>query len=275
MDVNLVTVYASVRDEKGRLVTHLRPRDFQVYEDGRLQHLVAFSNEYVPLSVSLLIDFSRSMSGKKILTARKALVDFAQGLRDEDEMKISAFNDHMKVIRFSPRKVSQLKDFVRRISPRGSTILFDALAETAYELKSGKNPRKVILVISDGADTSSTFSLEEAVRLLRASGANLYAVGIENRDRGALATRYGMDGDEVLQKLTMGAGGHAYFMDDDENPRRITDRIRDELKKQYALSYVTQNKRQDATWRSIEVRVNHSHLNIQTSKRGYYAPLRP
>jgi Ca-activated chloride channel family protein len=178
--VDLINVTATVSDVGGRFVPGLTRDDFVVYEDDQPQEISYFSAERVPVSLGLVLDTSGSMAGEKIDDARAALDRFVFDLLDErDEVFLYRFSDHPVLVQDWTTDRASLSRAMSRITPDGGTALYDAVLDAIPRAASGRNPKKAVVVISDGNDTSSIGTLYEVRNRIRNSEVMVYAVGID------------------------------------------------------------------------------------------------
>jgi VWFA-related protein len=178
--VELINVTATVSDSSGRFVPGLRMEDFKVYEDGQLQTLTHFSAERVPVSLGIVLDTSGSMAGDKMSAARSALDRFLYDLLDpNDEIFVYRFSDAPLLVQAWTSDRQLLSRALGRISPNGGTALYDAVEEAVAYAEGGQQPKKALVIISDGNDTSSQTTPTSLRRAIRQSEVLVYAIGID------------------------------------------------------------------------------------------------
>jgi Ca-activated chloride channel family protein len=178
--VELVNVTALVSDGSGRFVTGLQKDDFVVYEDDQPQAVTHFSAERVPVSLGIALDTSGSMLGDRIAAAQSALERFLSDmLAPDDEIFLYRFSDRPRLVQNWTTDRDLLTRALGRLAVHGSTAMYDAVAEAVPLIAAGHNPRKALVVLSDGNDTSSQTSLRRVKQLIRESEALVYAIGIE------------------------------------------------------------------------------------------------
>lgn len=188
--VELVNVTATVSDESGRFVPGLTQDDFTIYEDNVKQTISYFSASRVPVSLGLVLDTSGSMAGEKIEAARAALDRFlTQLLGPEDEVFLYRFNDQPTLVEDWTTDRTSISRSLGRIVPAGGTALYDAITKALPLAQMGRHPKKAVLLLSDGNDTSSRSGPRDTARLVRTSGVIVYAIGIEGELLRALPPR--------------------------------------------------------------------------------------
>lgn len=298
--VELINVTATVTDNKGRFVSGLLQEDFIVYEDKQLQTISHFSNERAPVSLGLALDTSGSMTAEKMSSARGAISRFFSDLLgQDDEMFLYRFANAPQLVQdwTSDRRV--LSRALERLTVGGGTALYDAVADAVPVAEEGRHPKKALLVISDGNDTSSITTVGDLRRLIRESEVLVYAIGIDGRARGPFtggAPRFptplplpipipgrrrwpqsppvrGGSDERVdagaLRRITDDSGGRTEIVRDFRDLDGATARIADELSKQYSLGYASTGKK-DGRWHAIQVEVKDRKLHVR-ARRGYVA----
>jgi Ca-activated chloride channel family protein len=266
--VDLVQVWASVTDANGRHVTGLTREDFEVAEDGVPQPLTHFSGERVPVSLGVVVDSSDSMRGEAMIDARAAVDRFLGDLlQPVDQAFVSTFSHEPRMLADWTRPTSALRGALDPVRPGGGTAIYDALKAFAPILVRRVHPRAALLVISDGADTASDASLNEAREALRRTDALVYAIAIDAPDARA-STRVNP---AALQQITAPSGGYTEVVRAASDLAPATERIAEELNHQYSLAYALP-RRADDSWRSIRVRMKNPAYSVR-ARRGYFASL--
>ena len=161
---DVVTIHASVRDGRGRIVGGLTATDFEVRDNGTLQPILSLRSDHQsPLSVSILVDMSGSMRlGSKIAMARQAYASLLSQLRQgQDEVALFTFDARLHERQDFTRELGYLNGALADFEPFGTTSLYDATAATARRLAARPGTHKAIVVLTDGIDTSSTMSARD------------------------------------------------------------------------------------------------------------------
>jgi VWFA-related protein len=178
--VDLINVTATVSDASGRFVSGLRKEDFLVYEDDQPVEVTYFSPERVPVSLGIALDTSGSMAGEKIHEAESALDRFLFELLDRnDEIFLYRFSSYPILLQGWTKDREALSRALGRIVPNGGTAMYDTVADALPMAQKGQNPKKALLLISDGNDTTSHTSLSEVRHTIRESEVLVYAIGID------------------------------------------------------------------------------------------------
>jgi Ca-activated chloride channel family protein len=267
VEVEMVGLFATVQDRSGKLITGLDQDDFLIYDEGTPQVISQFSREYTPLSVSILLDTSSSMAGRKIENARKSLGEFLRFLNRGDEAMLMTFRTRPQLVHKFTQDLGSLRRSLRNIEGFGSTALYDAILAALEHSKASQNRRRALLLISDGINTYGRAELKETVEQLRRQGVELFAIGMETnlsydlQDK--LVTRF------VLNQLTRSAGGEAFMVNDPAQLGDVCEAISERMRKQYAFGYYPP-KATSGDWRSIRIETRRPGMKVIPSKTGYY-----
>jgi Ca-activated chloride channel family protein len=269
VDVNLVLVNAFVTGSNGRSVTGLDKDHFQVWEDKVEQEIQYFSAEEVPASVGIVFDISSSMQDK-ISVARNALSTFLRTGNSNDEYAVVEFNNRPHLTQTFTSDVTELENRLAFVAPSGSTALYDAVYLGVQELREAHNPRKALLLITDGEDNHSHYTFSDVKEILKESDIQLYAIGTGGLPI-ATATKGHKSGRAVLEELVDLTGGLAFFTTDVRKLEGITARIAEDLRNQYVLGYVPANSSKDGKWRKLRLKVNPTSQVSVHARSGYFA----
>jgi len=178
VDVQLVNVVATVTDSQGRYVEGLQASDFTLREDGNLQQISHFAaSTDLPISVGIVLDTSTSME-RKISTATRAVDRFLRGIHADDDIFLMTFDNSVKVRQDFTSNREKLWEALEKVKLSSGTSLYDAVVMSTDKIRKGKHPKKAILLISDGVDTSSDRDYETARVAVRESEVLVYILGI-------------------------------------------------------------------------------------------------
>jgi Ca-activated chloride channel homolog len=266
---NLVTVPASVLDAQGRPVTDLKLEDFELRVDGQPKPISDLGSSETPVTLALLFDNSSSLAAAREFEKQAAVRFFRSVLRPSTDLAAIFSISTYPVL--SQPLTNDVRTLVRTIErfgkPEGATALFDTVVQAANYLRPYQRGRKVIVIVSDGADTISDLNFDEALRLVQAADCQIYAVQtgqIENANLRDLAA------ERRLQDFAGQTGGAVYV------PRGTSDldtafaQISADLAQQYVLSYYPSEERRDNLFRTISVRVvTRPNLRVR-ARKGYY-----
>ncbi|HKD91926.1 MAG TPA: VWA domain-containing protein [Terriglobales bacterium] len=251
-DVRLVNVYATVLDRNGSPVADLTKNDFQVLEDGVPQTISVFDRESeLPLNIVVAIDTSLSTRKDLPLELTSARHFAHDILRPQDRFAVYRFDENVsEVVPFT----SDLKTIDRGLDHmRGgaATSLFDAVY-LAGDALAGRRGRKALVIITDGGDTTSQMSYQDALRSVVQSEALVYSVIVVPIEASA-----GRDigGEHALIQFSRDTGGKYFYAG---KPGQLDDafhQIDRELRTQYVLAYYPKPRNDGAAFRRIDVRV--------------------
>ena len=177
VDSTLVLIPVTVTDPMNRFVTGLEKENFKLTEDSLPQEVTQFSSEDAPLSVGVVFDCSGSM-GHKLDKSRQAVAQFFKLANPEDEFFLVQFNDAAKMIQPFTRDLEEIQNKLAFVQSKGRTALLDAVYMALHEMRKAKNPRKALLLISDGGDNSSRYSEAEIKDMVKEADVQIYAIGI-------------------------------------------------------------------------------------------------
>jgi Ca-activated chloride channel homolog len=254
VDVNLVSVIASVLDQNNRPVLDLRPEQFELYEEGKVQKIEVFEPEtQQPLDLALMVDASLSEIKELQFETEAAARFIGQVVRPDDRVGIFEFADTVTQLAAFSGNVPQLQSAVRRVVPGDGTALYDAVYLGSDALaKAPSDRRKVLILITDAGETTSRADFETARRAALRAEALLYTIIIQpvKGENGRNTA-----GEHALETIADSTGGAMYYPDDISQLDAIFDRINRELRTQYRLGYYPQPRPPQGSYRAVEVRV--------------------
>src|SRR5688572_18915438 len=271
--VDLVTLSVTVTGPNGRYVSDLEAGDFTILEDGKKQDISIFERANSPLAVSLLIDSSGSML-RQMALAQRAASEFVARLRPGDVAEIVDFDRRVQVLQPFTNDRAALERAIQQVVARGSTSMFNAIYIALREHSILAKPagdeirRDVIVVLSDGDDTSSLVTHDHLLDGAKRAQSVIYAIGLGVGDprmrRGSTPPEY------ALRSLAHETGGRLFLPKTADALSGIYREISDELASQYVLGYVSNNVSARPGWRTLSARVGRPELHAR-SRPGYYA----
>jgi VWFA-related protein len=279
IDVNVLSVplMVLVTDSKGKLITNLTRDDFKVYEDDKLQTIRNYTRETdLPLSIALLVDSSGSVI-EQIKFEQAAAIDFFFNTmkRRKDRGTVIGFDSVPRVLSNDTSdgftdEPERLADAVRKIKAGGGTAVFDAIYASVRNMlaKESGERRRLVILISDGDDTASKRSKTEALEMAQRHDTTIYAISTNKTSD--TKSREKVRGDDVIQQLVEETGGKAYF------PLKLDDlasdfqKIGEELRSQYIISYDPMNQNLDGSYRKVRVEIVNKKYKART-RQGYFA----
>lgn len=273
-DTTLVLIPATVTDPLNRFVLGLQKQDFHLFEDGAEQTIAHFSGEDAPLSLGLVFDTSGSM-GDKLRTSRQAALRFLTTMNAQDEAFLVQFSDRAELAVNFTSQFEEIQNSLTAMQPGGLTAMLDAAEMALGQMKKAKNPRKAILIISDGGDNNSRYTAAEIESLVREADVQVYAMGVFEPSIFPGLTKEEISGPRLLSELAEQTGGRAFSASDPSDLPNVAVRIGIELRNQYVLAYVPKNRNRDGKYRRVEVKVTKPagvpDLKVHW-RLGYYAP---
>jgi Ca-activated chloride channel homolog len=273
-DTNLVVIPVAVTDTLNRFVLGLQKADFHLFEDGVEQGIAHFSGEDAPLSVGLVFDESGSMD-YKLRNSRDAAVQFLKTLNREDEAFLVEFGDSAKLSVGFTSHAEEIQIALKNAQPGGLTAMIDAINTGLHEMKKAKNPRKAIVIVSDGGDNHSHYTAAEIESLVREADVQVYAMGVFEPVLALGLTPEEISGPRLLSEIATQTGGRAFSAVLTSDLPSVAARIAVELRNQYVLAYYPKNQDRDGKYRKVEVKLSQPH-GISPLKAhwrlGYYAP---
>ena len=254
VEVNVVELPVSVTDRSGAPIANLAASNFTILENGKPQKLASFNfAANLPISVGVLLDHSGSMEPRFEGAKEAAIAFFKRIIKKNDRAFIAPFaGDPARNTPFVS-EVATLEAQVNAIpKPAGGTSLYDAMITGLYRFRNVQG-RKALIVITDGADTTSRLSYDDMLSYARASRVPLYFIGI------GFAL-----GDSTMKNLAAETGGVAYFVRNVKQLDETYALLEQDLRSQYLLSYSTESSKKDQQYRTIEVKVDRPDAKVRT-----------
>jgi Ca-activated chloride channel family protein len=252
--VNLVNVLVSVLDDNNRPAADLPVEAFQIIEEGNPQKIEIFEREtQQPLDLALMIDASLSAQ-IGMPTERAAAAHFIQQvIRPGDRLAVFGFDENVTRVADFSDKIPVLQDAVRKIPPGAGTSIYDAIVLGSRSLAAQKSERRrVIILVTDGGETTSHAEFETARKAAVRSDTLLYTILIRAmKNEGGRNTA----GEHALQTITETTGGAMFFPDSLAELGIIFDQIDRELRTQYRLAYYPNPRGPADSLRNIEISV--------------------
>ncbi len=257
--VNRVVLWISVTDRDGTLQTTLDREDFRVFEDDSEQRIIEFYPEDRPITLALLLDTSGSMQGS-MEQVHEAAAAFVGTLRENDRAMIIDFDDSVFLIQDLTSDHDALRTSIESTEPFGATAIYDAM-HAAYLRIGRMEGRKAIILLTDGQDSASRLGFKRLLEEAKAYDTQVYAIG--------LAGSEGVDRD-VLRKFAEFTGGRAFFVKKASELAGVYERIAQELRTQYYMTYSSPNETWDGRWIKVRVESQRDDFRVR-ARRGYFA----
>jgi Ca-activated chloride channel homolog len=270
-DVKLVRLLVNVKNSAGDLVGSLEKGEFTVLDNGVPQEVSVFERYTTkPLSVAVMADTSGSTAKDwqyEVRSIGKFLKALFQEGNERDAAAVFTFNYDVYLRHDFARSAKQLEDSLRFIKPEGGTSLFDAIYHVSQQLQRRGDGRRVIVLVSDGGNTTSVKKYSDARDAALRADAVVYpivVVPIEN-DAGR-----NLGGEHALQTLSADTGGRWFDPSVGEQLDRTFTEILRDLRAQYMLGYYPKNLPADTPkFHSVKIELKRKDLQAQT-RTGYY-----
>lgn len=265
LQVRTVPIFVSVVDRNGVTHDNLDRSLFRIIDGNSEGKIIEFGKAFdQPISISLLVDSSASMT-YSMKHAAKAAGEFVQhALKEGDRCSVTAVQDVPRRKQSLTNSRADVAAALAGITPEGRTALYDAVASAIRELREEKN-RRAIVVLTDGSDTTSTWSFEEIEKLAREAAIPIYFIAYEGS---------GEDDDardlERLRYLASQTGGFVATATEQNLMAKYTE-IEKDLRAQFAITYQISDFGKSNEWRPVRVVVNSPKLTARTIK-GYFTP---
>jgi VWFA-related protein len=313
-DVNVVNILANVFDQRGALVQNLGKRDFVVEDNGRRRDIRYFSKQTeLPLTLGLLVDTSGSMARMRSEEHDASMQFFKQVLRPKhDRAFVMDFDEQVRILEpftSSRRRLDaalsrltpyQLRSPVRTsgeaFAPEGrTTALFDAIYVASEALMKKQQGRKALVVLSDGMDIQSEYTLADAVAAAQRADTLVYAIYIYDSaiqsltiqlsppvpgndpqsltglSKRAKAGREVLNkGRDALDRICRETGGKLFEAAGTDSMSGVYNQIQAELRSQYSLAFVQDETGLKPGFHKLRVSTVESGFTVQ-ARDGYYA----
>jgi len=285
-----VVLPITVRDEYGHLVRGLHQDDFIVLENQKRQKVSSFTVEQVPVNVVLLLDASGSVF-TEIPAIREAAKEFTNRFTEDDKFAVVSFADKIDILQDWTNDKSLVNHALNWKYKGGElTAFYDSLSFVCDRLLSKVQGRKVVILLTDGVDTSSKLKMERAfddvVRqqavVYVVSKARVQIVEIEKMYGGKMGKVTGTagqvrgieaeleHGERILVQLAEMTGGFVYSPLANAELTKAYRDVAEEIKGQYVITYVSSNEEKDGSYRPIKIALSHAGYTVY-SRQGYYA----
>jgi len=289
VQVNLVSILASVHDKRNGLVGNLTKDDFTLAEDGQPQEIKYFARETdLPLTIGLLVDVSASQRNLIDIEREAAYQFFSQVLRKKDMAFLISFGEEAELLQDFTGSPHLLQAGLGRLrvssgvqgihpgpvptigQPRG-TVLYDAVYLGASDRMTQEVGRKVMVLITDGMDEGSRLKIDEAIRAAQKADTVIYSIYYVDPSAYYGNGYFGGVTDSYLKRMSDDTGGRVFRVDRKHSLPEVFKELQDEMRSQYAIGYAPTNDKHDGSFRRIDLRTTDHALKVQ-ARKGYYAP---
>ena len=274
--VDLVTVSATVRDNKGRLVKDLTRQDFEVIDRGERRAISEFRAERAPLSLAILFDVSGSMDVAARSTAAKFAAHHVLSWLDDgrDEAGLFAFDSRLREVAPFTVDTRALKGALGEVDPFGATSLHDAISEAAARVATRPAARRAVVVLTDGIDTASRLSPAEVSAKAAAIDVPVYIIALvlpiddPGSDRATPGSkRQAPSSIGTIEDLARWTGGALYYSSTSASAHKAARSVIDELRQLYLIAF---EPGAAPGWHPIEIRTSDKDFFVRT-RGGYVA----
>jgi len=250
-----------VTDLRGKPLVDLHKTDFRVFEDDIEKPISAFFTSDAPLSTGIVFDSSRSMKGR-LKDARQSVEQFLNTGSTGDEYFLIRFSNKPELLSGFTLSAEQILGELSGIEAGGWTALNDSIVLAADQMRKAHNQRRVLLVISDGGDNNSRYSVGELTRMLREADVRVYAISIYERST-------------LLERVCEDTGGRTIRVHKLSELPDAMDQLSLEMRSEYVVGYTPDTQINDGRYHRIRVAVQPpaGMARVHASwRRGYFAP---
>jgi Ca-activated chloride channel homolog len=271
---DLITLSVTVTDAGGHHVRGLDRESFIILDENVPQTISFFRDDDGPASIGIVFDTSGSITEDKLIRSKLALSHFIDTSHPHDEFFLIGFNSKIEQLLNRTRDSDAVLDKFTYVQPRGNTALYDAAYLGINKVMTGSHNKRAILIISDGEDNYSRYTLGDVRRLVKESDVIIYAVGILGPELNA-SLKGRVSGRRVLEELTSLTGGKAFFPKDGAEMHDAFEYIALDMRYRYSIGYKPLNFTADGRWHRTKVQlkipVNAPGRLFVRSRAGYYA----
>jgi Ca-activated chloride channel family protein len=263
LGTTLVNTFLTVSNKQGEFVSHLDASDFIIQDNGVRQRITEFNREtQLPLTLAMVFDRSRSVQ-EQITLQQTAATRFLTSIlrKGQDQGLLIAFDSNIYLLQDFTDDPTALTNKIHNLSVAGNSAVFDAVYKTARDRFTGvRQSRKVLILITDGDDTASEVTLDQAIDMALRTDVIVYAIAIKGTKAGASA----------LTRLTQATGGRVLFLNEESSDLAgLFNQLDQELRTQYSIGFQL-NTPPDGRFHRLAIRTKKRGLTVR-ARRGYYA----
>ena len=268
--VDLVSVSAVVRDKKGRVVRSLTPKDFVVMDGGNQRKIVELhSDEAAPASVALLVDGSGSMAVGAALDSSRHICDWVLTTLDEkkDDAALLSFDTRLLTLRDFTKRFETIRTGLGELEAFGSTSLYDAIAGASAIVAERASNRRAVIVLTDGADTTSLYTPQEVAWISSTIDVPVYVFAVSQTAAPEAASKEKKvpPPPNPLADLARATGGDYFIAGSPSLAVTGILRLVEELRHQYLIAFEPSATR---GMRPLEIKTRKNDLRV-SSRRWY------
>jgi Ca-activated chloride channel homolog len=272
---DLVLIPVTVTDRGGNAVAGLEKQHFTLLEDSAPQNIIHFSAEDAPATIGIVFDTSGSMRAK-MPKASEAVNTLLNNANPGDEFFFVTFSTEARLAVPLTNRVEDIRNRLESIRTTGTTAILDAVHLAISEMDKAHNTRKAIVIVSDGEDNASSWTVGELKKAVRDREIVVYAMGLLTGPGERSECRPGLScGGSLLRDISRQTGGRMFEINRMQQLPEIAAMISGWLRHQYVLGYVPTHTEKDGAYRKIELKVERPKGYPRMHavwRQGYYAP---
>jgi Ca-activated chloride channel family protein len=284
-DVKLVLVPVTVTDHRGANVNGLDQKSFTVLDDKVPQKIVSFSTEDSPSSVGVVLDISGSM--RNTLGAAKDVVQaFLRTTNTEDEFLLLTVSTQPEALAGFTTDVQAFEKSIGTIRPGGMTALIDTVYLGLSRMREARQPRRALLILSDGIDNQSRYSQGELLRVALEADVQIYTIIFDNGSAGGAANTIPFvpsmvrkpgfrgpeqQGPEMLEKLSDRTGGLHFRVRNQAEANEAVIKAGQALRSEYLIGYHAPDSGTAGKWHRVQVKLDRAQQAQAHARTGYYS----
>ena len=268
--VKPIALDVTVADKASHYVADLTATDFTVLDENVPQNLTSVTRSAeTPAAIALLLDSSASTESTQ-RTVKEAAIRLVRKLKVGDVAEIVDFDSRVVVTQAFTDDATKLEGAIRKTSAGGSSSLFNAVYIALRDFKraatapTGGRQRQVVVLISDGDDTSSLLTFEEVLNLAVQSDAIIYTIRVPPAGPGPPPRR---DNEIVMELFAKETGGKAFVARGASDGAKVADEISDELANQYRITFTPGQTASKGPAHRLVVRVSRPNLTVRARPR--------
>jgi VWFA-related protein len=280
VNVNVVTLLATVHDRRGRIVNNLTPDDFLLEEDGKPQEIRYFSRDSdLPLTIGLLVDTSRSQWRVLSAESQASNAFLRQVLREgKDKAFVAHFDTRVEMFQSLTSSRSDLSGALGQLSVPDElgTLIYSAIRQCSNSEMSGQVGRKALILLTDGVAYKDPVSMDLAIDAAQRADTILYSIRYSGPIRAFRPVRAaileGMKerGKEALEQMANETGGISFEVKKKQSIEAIYSQIKETLRNQYSIGYIPPRQAPDGKYHTIKL-IPKNHNLVVVTRAGYYS----
>jgi VWFA-related protein len=251
------------------VVSGLEKEHFTIFENDARQEITHFASEDAPVSIGIVFDASGSME-PKLSKARQAVNCLLDSANPDGEFFLVRFSSQARIVVPMTSQFGQIRAQVSALEARGSTALLDGIHLAMVEMKHARYSRKALIIISDGEDNSSHWTVPELNAAVREQDVLIYAIGLTDSEYS-----FNNSGAALLRAIASQTGGRLFEVKKVKQLPDVTATIGGWLRHQYVLGYEPIRSERDGGYRKVDLKIarpkGYPRLHA-VWRQGYFAP---